>query len=1260
MNKSTTPQLSPRLMIAIFGAFAPGLVRSLRSIPTKTVRSSLSVLIAFAMAILILFGTSSNSLAQTSQTTVSGTVKDQNGALVPGTTITLTDVATKSERKSVSNDDGFYVFTNVTPGAYMVYAERQGFKKTEVRDVKVDVSIPATVNLTLETGQVSETVTTTATDTQAVINTENAEIATVVLEKQINDLPLNGRNPLQLASLQAGVASNSDTRNSNINGMRGSYNNITWDGVNIMENYLRGSQSSGLFAQAAPSVSGVGEFTITTQNASAADGTGAAQVKLVTPRGGSQFHGSLFEYLRNSALNANTFLNNAAGQKKPYLNQHQFGGTASGPFALPRFGEGGPKLTQKGKLFFYFYYEMTKEGSQDLKTRAVLDAPARAGSFTYKRADNGKLQTINVLTLNPSRTIDPRIQKLINLTPLPNDRAAAVGDRVNTFGFSFNTPSGSTDKLFGYRVNYDLSQKHRFDVVYSNDQFDFPNDTFNDTGEPFPGLPGKGQFPRRRHGAAAWNWAPTQNLTNELRAGYYEQRSLFIGADIQYEGGVRLSLPLMTNPVQNSLTSGRNGHIKDFVDNASWVKSNHLVRFGGNYRNVWVEPFSFTGTIPQYTVGFGSGNTNPLSSTNTAQFPGGISSTEFNNAGSLLALLTGAVSAASQTFNVTNATSGYVKGAEQRRNLVYDDYSAYVTDTWRVRPNFTANIGLRYEYITPTREKNGIGLMPVGGLDALRNPNVVIDVAGGGAGTRPFYNADKNNFAPNVSFSWDPFKGGKTAIRGGYSMSFVIDSLIQMTENAVLDGNQGMTATSAPNNLSGTVSGSGIVPLTTPTFKVPRTLDDQLTLSQFPTLFAIDPKLKTPYVQQWNLGFEREIMRDTAVEVRYVGNRGTSLLRGIDINQVKIFENGFLQDFLRAQANLALTGNPACTSTGCQTLTIFPQIGRRGLFTTATGTTLDSSIVNLINQGQVGELAFLYVNSRNTYLTPGVNGATKDTSFFIPVNPKAGAVDYVGNGSWSTYHGLQAEIRRRLTNGLYFQANYTFSKGYTDFEGSSSDFSSLMDLTLGGAVEKKRQPNDITHLFKANGLWELPIGPGKRFLNHSGFLGKLIGGWQMNGIFEKRSGRPISFISGRGTLNRSGRSGKNTALTTLSLADLKNSVGNFHDPVTGRPLFLDPKLVGSDGRANPQFFQQPAAGTVGSLHLTPISGPGYWNLDWSFIKRTKITERTNVEFRAEFFNVFNHTNYTVSETQTITSTNFGRVTDFFDPRVMQFALKFNF
>jgi hypothetical protein len=1220
--------------------------------------------------------------AQTVNTTVTGTVKDASGAVIAGAKVILTDVATKLSINTTSNNEGFYLFNDIRSGYYTVEVEASGFKRAEVRGVKVDVGIPATVNLTLETGQIAEVITTTATESQTVINTENAELSTTVLEKQINDLPLNGRNPIQLAALQVGVATASSTRSATINGTRGSFNNITWDGINIQENYLRGNSGSGLFAQASPSVIAVGEFTITTQNASVADGTGAAQVKLVTPRGSTALHGQLFEFHRNDALDSNSFFNNAAGLGKEKLIQNQFGFGVGGPIKLPKklFGPAG---FDTNKLFFYAYDEETRVAQTAALTRTTLYQAARQGNYTYRRADNGQLQTINLLAL-AGRQADSTIQTQLAQTPVPNDPNAAAGDRTNTGGFRFNSSASSTERLWGFRIDYNHSDHHRFEAIHSNDAIQVPNDTGNNIGEPFPGLPGAGQFPRRQRWAFAWNWAATPTINNEVRGGTYRQASRFINSR-EFPEGYVLTWPsvgtTVTNPVRTTQNQGRDGHIFDFTDNASWVKGNHLLRFGGSFRSVQIIPYNFGGILPTYTIGFGAGNANPLNSGNAAQFPGGIAANDFTAASNLLALLSGALTTATQTFNVTSASSGYVPGAEQRRDLRYNALGFYLGDTWRFRPNLTVNLGVRHDYFSPVQEANGIGLLPRGGLEALRDPNLVVEPAGGGKGTRPFYNPDKNNFAPNISFSWDPFKTGKTSIRGGYSINYVIDSLIQTAENAAIAGNDGLSSAVTLTGINGTVSGSRPA-IATPVFKIPRTLKDQQTINQNPTVFSIDPNLKTPYVQQWNLGIEREIMRDTVLEVRYVGNHGVKLVRGIDINQVTIFGNGFLQDFQRAQGNLlaseaenarqASAGIPTAQRVvispdfntavpNSQRLTIFPQVGRRGFYTTATGTALDATIVNLIRQGQVGEVVQTYVASRTVYLTPGTNGAALAPGFFLRANPEAGGVDYVGNGSFSNYNGLQIEVRRRLKNGIYFQANYAFSKSFTDFDGTDANFSALLDVDQGTVLEKKRTSNDITHLFKANGIYELPFGPDKRWFNN-GVASRVLGGWQINGIFDKRGGRPISFVSNRGTVNRAARStNKNTVVTSLSRSELQDRTGLFYDPTTGRPLFVDPTLLGSDGRANPQLLANPVAGQYGTLQLTPVSGPGIWNVDLSLIKRTKIKESLNLEFRAEAFNVFNHTNFFVSnEANDINSQTFGRLTTTFDPRILQFALKLNF
>ncbi|MEP6706862.1 MAG: hypothetical protein ABJC05_05055, partial [Pyrinomonadaceae bacterium] len=334
-------------------------------------------------------------------------------------------------------------------------------------------------------------------------------------------------------------------------------------------------------------------------------------------------------------------------------------------------------------------------------------------------------------------------------------------------------------------------------------------------------------------------------------------------------------------------------------------------------------------------------------------------------------------------------------------------------------------------------------------------------------------------------------------------------------------------------------------------------------------------------------------------------------------------------------------------------LTVFPRIGFGGDLA-------DPGIRNLLSQGQVGELASTYVQLRRTYLTVGTNGATIGTGFFLPANPNAFVTDYVGSGAYSNYHGLQAEIRKRLSNGFYYQANYTWSKAFTDSEQSQAEFAGLLDLTLGDVLEKKRLSQDVRHVFKANGVYELPFGPGRRFINGGGALGRVLGGWQVSGLFQARTGRPISFISGRGTVNRAGRSGKNTASSTLTIDQLRGLTGLFFNPTTGRPQLFDPSLVAADGRANPQFLTHPLAGQFGNLSLTPAYGPGYWNIDAALIKRTKISETTNLELRFEAFNLTNHTNFSVSEDNDINSTDFGKITSTFDPRILQFAIKFNF
>lgn len=1178
--------------------------------------------------------------AQAIDATVNGTVKDQAGAVVAGATVTLIDTATNRETTVTTNTEGFYVFQNVRPGTYSLRAQHAGFKTHEVPGVKVDVATPATVNFDLVAGGLEETVTVSASEAAVPINSTNGELTSTVREQQINDLPLNGRNPLTLAGLQPGVAAGATNRTATINGLRGTFSNLTWDGININDNFVR---TDSLFGDAAPSVPGVAEFTITTQNAGPSDGLGVAQVKLVTPRGSNQFHGELFEYHRNDAFDANSFFNNAAGVSKEKLIQNQFGFNVGGPFVLPRFGEGGPRTFGKDKFFFYGYYESTIARTDESVTGTVLTEQARQGLFTYQAAD-GTTRTVNLLTLG-GLTRDPVTTALINKTPLPNDLTG--GDRLNFARFRFNTPSGVDQHLWGFRIDFDANSRHRFESSFSQFHFSLPNDPFNAIGEPFPGLPGGGQQSKRPRLAVAWNWSPSATLNNELRGGFMRNAPRFFNNET-FDRGYQVTFPLITDPEQNSLEQGRKTGTYEVMDNAGWARGNHFVHFGGNYRLVKIDPFDAAGTIPLATVGFNDvGTFNPL---RTDLFPGGISATDFNNATSILAALAGPIASVGETFNAANKSSGLMRGLINRQSYEYWSVGPYIGDTWRVRPNLTVNLGLRYEFVSVPVEKNGLLRTPVGGLEALLDPNATIDAASGGG--RPLFNNDLNNFAPSFSFAWDPFGEGRTSVRGGYGISYVIDNNITTIDNAAAGGfSRDITLTGTTGTLS-----SGIPAVPIPSFSLPQSALENFRQDSTFALFTFDPNLRVPYVQQWNFGIQHEIFRDTVLEARYVGNRGTKLTRGIDLNQQRIFANGFFEDFQRAMFNFNNCGgrvNPtAAQCANRQPLQLLPSFGAFALN--------QATFLSAVRQGEPARALDFYIQFKDFFFN-GFGGedfgSTQTLAPYLP-NPNTYVADYIGNGAYSNYNALQVEIRRRPTRGLDFQANYTWGKALTSFEGSSTNFSGLLDLTLGDVVEKRRANNDLTHVFKANAGYELPLGRGKRWINN-GFMSTLLGGMKLTGIFTAQSGRPISFVSTRGTLNRPGRSAINTVNSTLTIDELQDRTGLFFDPTTGAPLMFDPDFIAS--RFN--LLSNPAAGTVGSLQLTPVSGPGYWNLDMGMIKRTPITETTNIEFRMEVFNVFNHTNFFITSTalpQNINSATFGQITQTFDPRILQFAVKLNF
>lgn len=535
----------------------------------------------------------------------------------------------------------------------------------------------------------------------------------------------------------------------------------------------------------------------------------------------------------------------------------------------------------------------------------------------------------------------------------------------------------------------------------------------------------------------------------------------------------------------------------------------------------------------------------------------------------------------------------------------------------------------------------------------------------------PLYKRDWNNFAPNIALAYDVTGKGKTVVRAGYSIAYTIDNLINDVPNTIFFGvNNGLSANVSIANQTAVVS-KGLPALTPPAFAIPTSFQANFDASPSspPAYGAVDPNLATPYVQQWNLAVTHEI-KGFIIEGRYLGNHAVKMLRGVDFNQINPNQGGFLQDFIKARNNGALslasgkgfnaTYNPAIS--GSQPLPFFDSIGG--------GAITNSTVAGNIQSGQLGSLAQLY---QSNFFLPN------DSFSFFP-NPLTLYQNVLTNYSNSTYNALQVEVRKRTTSGMQFQANYTFGKSLSDaLEQRGLD--PILDSHNPG-LEKARSPFDTTHAFKLNHSIPLPFGGGHR-LHWNRYGDRVIGGWTYSGFLRIESGPPISVLSARGTLNRGSRSGQNTVDTNLTLDQLKAITGVYK---TGNgPYFIDPAHInpttgqGVAPDLQPAFpgqvFFNPQPGSLGSLQRRILDGPGFWMYDAALIKNIKFTERYSLEFRADAYNLFNHPNFFVSAVSPtgatvgdiyVNSSTFGQITSMnstnygVSTRRLQFGLFFRF
>jgi hypothetical protein len=1240
-------------------------------------------------------------LGQTTTGSLSGTVSDPRSEVVPGATVTLVNTATGAERSAESSSTGTFDFQALQPGTYTISVEASGFKRAVAREIIVSVGSSAQVNIPLEVGLAGEVV--TVTTTQEVINTSSPSITNVINTRQVLDLPLGDRNPVNLAGLQAGIAVvGTDVRGSSVSGLRQTAVNLTQDGINAMDNFVK---TSSMFALTTPSLNSTAEFSITTGTVGSDAGRGAAQVNLVTKGGSNDFHGGAFLQIINNWTDGNTWFNNFNGTPKPILRQHYDGFDIGGPMYGPKFGEGGPSLwSGKDKAFFFFSYEKFVQSDSRSRNRTVLTQEARNGIFRY--TSGGVVQTVNLLTQAsvPFHTLNPVMTTHLAQIPLPNNDSGCGGDGFNISCFTFNAAQLTTNDKYVARYDHQLVKdtrlgSHKLEFVYSRViTRTFPDVTTNGIEAPFPGGVNGFQGSTRNLITPALVSTFGPNVTNVVRYGR-QWAPVDFNRD-QQQNVPFISLPgVLTNYDNTFLPQPRNTIVNQVTDNLSWVKGNHLWKFGMDWQNVLGISRNDAGIVQLNQIGpitANSANTSGL--TIAANLPG-ASSANLTAANTVYGAIVGLLGSASQTLNVQTPNSGFVPGYTRLRLVQEKDLALFAQDQWRMKSNLTLSYGVRWDYMGVPTVPNGLAIQPtnfdsiwgVSGKGNLFKPTAApgsqtagvasLDFVSGDTGIG-LYKNDWNNFAPFLGVAFSPaFKSGplhalfgdegKSSIRGGYSISYLHDGVTTFT-NLLGTGNTNPGLIQAANTspLSGVTPntnqllgqlGSGGVPLNFPTFKMPITDRENFLANTASGLWTADPNLRAPYVHQWNIGIEREIFKDTALEIRYVGNYSPNSWRAYNLNEVNIFENGFLSEFKNAQANFALRGGasfaPGCA--GCLALPIFDKFFNG--ITAANGYTNPAFLTNL-RDNNVGAFANTLAFT-STYRANRESVALGLAGNFFVANPNAAFVNVLANDSKSNYHALEIELRRRFSNGLQFQADYTWSKAMgdaTDNQGNSqADLASRLTLRDPRA-DYRRSTQDQTQRFVANGIYELPFGNGKTFLSGSNdVVDRIVGGFSIGAIVTWSTGVPWFVGSGRTTFNNSTLN-NGAQLTGITFEEFRKNIGLFKTP--SGVFFVNPDLLditlNAAGKATAAklkagLMSAPAPGTFGNFPVNGLDGPSYFNFDLSFTKRLRITERVRFELKGTAINVLNHPNFVfpalannTAGTNVINfdSTSFGRVT----------------
>jgi hypothetical protein len=1199
-------------------------------------------------------------------------VQDSSGAAIVGVSVDATNLDTSSKRSATTDGTGAAVFVQMSPGRYKVTSTMAGFSTASVDNVVLVVNTPATLNIEMKVGGVTETVEITAE--AALVNTTDASLGTAITNTAIVELPFEARNPATLIALQPGVTffgngldygrpngtpNTSDRLNGSVNGSKPDQNNITLDGVDVNDQNSRNAFQSVLRV----TLDSVQEFRTTTQNPTAEQGRGSgAQIALVTKSGTNTLHGSLYEYNRNTSFTANDFFRNRSGIPRQKLIRNIFGVSGGGPI-------------KKDRLFFFGNYEGRRDRSEETAARTVPTASLRAGTVRYFNSSGG-ISTRTQAQLqqdDPAHIgVDPAVLAVLNQYPVPNDDT--LGDGLNTSGFRFKYAKPLDWNTYLARMDYTIDSSSRNTLFWRGN---LQNDDVGGTVQ-LPGEAGAKQLDNSKGYAVGWTSVLSPRLVNTVRYGY--TRSGHESATVQ--SGPYVSFRGIDTLHSTAKGTARIIPVNQIGDDAAWTLGKHDLKFGGVVRTIRNKSNNFLNS-------FANGSTpySYLAGTGGSLRPADLLSTFSTSYRAAAVDLLGPVSFATITYNYKLDGSVLPQGAPVQRQYNQNEYELYINDNFRFRRDLTINLGLRYTLAPTISEDSGYLVSPTLNLhDWWVNREALGDqgksqalagtvgfVLGSSPGALPLYPTQKKNFSPRIALAYSPEATsrlgkmlfgdpGKTSIRAGFGMFYDIFGMGLIRQyDSTAPGLSTNLQTAANANLATAprFTGYNNFPFqllgAAPKFGFPFTPD----LGGFAITNSIDPAIKQPYTMNLNFTVSREMKGGLVLTTSYVGRLSRRTITTQDLAQptnLKDPKSGIR--YIDAINELARAGRANTPVSQIKTNAFWEDLyptyadPKNGLTATQ-----GMYLSEFFKSSNVTDLTSATLDIDNDCSGTGGCSVLGPNAIFNGQYSALFAMSSVGHGN---YHGLQVSLEKRFSRGSLIKFNYSWSHSTDLTSNAENDFTNGSYGTIINSYDrylnKGSSDFDIRHQVNGFAVLALPVGKGHRLLgNANKFVQGALGGWELSTLYQITSGLPRSIFN------------SGSWPTNWNFSGFATQTGPSPDQTTTK------NAPGINGQGGPNFFPDPSvaiksyeytyAGQIGQRN--GIRGDGFFTIDLNLAKKFVMpySEHHALQIRWEVFNAPNLVRFDINQASLDlgASGTFGKYTGTLNSyRIMQLSARYTF